>query len=236
MAGIGPHLKGHILLFDRQASPRPDGPTALRLLLVFLFLEFVLGPRLHILRWLHLPDAPRGIRIPALIAVALLLVRFFAGLSPARLGLYGWRSWSPTERSYFIQVVLIGNVVFMTMFREPLRAIAADSSLWGVACMTVVTQLAWGAYQELVYRGILQTALVSRLGPAGVLIANTAFTLGPLHFYHFASAAPLPMFAGIFAIGLLFSLIYWRSGNLWIVAILHGIGNAYIDGLRLVAR
>jgi CAAX protease family protein len=232
IAGIGPHLKGHILLFDRKTPTSVDAPTALRLLLVFFFLEGVLGPRLHILHWLHLPDAPRWIRMPALIAVALLLVRFVAGLSPARLGLYGWRSWSLTERSYFIQVVLIGNAVFMTLFAQPLRAITSDSSMWGVACVTAVTQLAWGAYQELVYRGILQTALMSRLGPAGVLVANIAFTLGPLHFYHFASAAPLPMFAGIFAIGLLFSLIYWRSGNLWIVAILHGIGDAYIEGLR----
>jgi membrane protease YdiL (CAAX protease family) len=36
------------------------------------------------------------------------------------------------------------------------------------------------------------------------------------------------MFAGIFAIGLLFAALYWRSGNLWIVAIMHAVGNAYI--------
>ena len=40
------------------------------------------------------------------------------------------------------------------------------------------------------------------------------------------------MFAGIFAIGLFFSLIVWRSGNLWLAGIFHGIGNAYIEGLR----
>lgn len=32
----------------------------------------------------------------------------------------------------------------------------------------------------------------------------------------------------IFAIGLFFGILFHRSGNLWIVAILHGIGNAYI--------
>ena len=36
------------------------------------------------------------------------------------------------------------------------------------------------------------------------------------------------MIAAIFAIGLFFGILFHRSGNLWIVAILHGIGNAYI--------
>jgi membrane protease YdiL (CAAX protease family) len=235
-AWLGPHLRGHVLLFERGPSPGPDPATATRLVLVFLLLEAVLGPRLSILNWLGLPAPAPWIRVPVLIAVALLLVRFVAGLTPASLGLRGWRSWSRTERSYFIQTLFIGNAVFILVSSQALRAIASDSSLWGVAFATALTQLAWGAYQELVYRGILQTALVSRLGPAsGILIANTLFTFGPLHFHHFASGSPLPMFAGIFAIGLFFSLLFWRSGNLWIVGILHGIGDAYIDGLQHVA-
>ena len=35
------------------------------------------------------------------------------------------------------------------------------------------------------------------------------------------------MFASIFAIGL-FGLLFKRSGNLWIVAVIHGIGDAYV--------
>ena len=38
------------------------------------------------------------------------------------------------------------------------------------------------------------------------------------------------MYAAIFAIGLYFALVFHRSGNLWIVAIMHAIGNAYIVG------
>ena len=235
-AWLGPHLRGHILLFGRRPRPGPEAATAARLILVFLLLEVILGPRLHILGWLHLPAPPQWIRVPVLLAVALALVRFMAGLAPASIGLNPWRTWSATERSYFIQAVLIGNAVFILVRGPALGAVASDSSLWGLACVTALTQLAWGVYQELVYRGILQTALVSRLGPAaGILIANTLFAFGPLHFYHFASRNALPMFAGIFAIGLFFSLLYWRSGNLWMVGILHGIGDAYMDGLRRVA-
>ena len=43
-------------------------------------------------------------------------------------------------------------------------------------------------------------------------------------------ARVLPMFAGIFAIGSFFAMLFWRSGNLWMVAIFHGIGNFYIEG------
>ena len=38
----------------------------------------------------------------------------------------------------------------------------------------------------------------------------------------------MPIFAAIFAIGLFFGVLYKRSGNLWIVAVFHAIGNAYI--------
>jgi membrane protease YdiL (CAAX protease family) len=80
---------------------------------------------------------------------------------------------------------------------------------------------------------MLQSELVRRCGAfIGILAANVLYTFGPLHSYYFASRSSLalPMFAGIFAIGLFFGVLFRRSGNLWIVAVLHGIGNAYIVG------
>jgi len=92
----------------------------------------------------------------------------------------------------------------------------------------VPTGLLWGIVQELIYRGLLQTELVRRLGSiTGVVIANLVFTFGPLHFNYFGlgtdSGPRWGMFAAIFGIGLLFGLIYRRSGNLWIPALMHGI-------------
>src|SRR6266566_1624074 len=46
---------------------------------------------------------------------------------------------------------------------------------------------------------------------------------------HFSGS---PHIRGHFAIGLFFSVLFWRSGNLWMVAIFHGIGNSYIDGTQ----
>ena len=45
-------------------------------------------------------------------------------------------------------------------------------------------------------------------------------------FLHLAT----PLFAAIFATGLFFAVLFQRSGNLWMVGIIHGIGNSYIDG------
>jgi membrane protease YdiL (CAAX protease family) len=237
LSRISPHLRGHLLYFDGRPPTSLDWPAAARLLLVYVLLEGLIGPRLSIFRWLHLPAPAIWIRVPALIALALLLVRWLAGLNPARIGFRRWRDWSPTERSYFLQAVLIGNGVFVFLFAHGLGTIVSNRSGWGKACVVMGAQLAWGIYQELVYRGILQTAVVARWGPvAGILAANALFTFGPLHFYHFADASPAPMFAGIFAIGLFFSVLFWRSGNLWLVGVLHGIGNAYIDGLHALLR
>jgi len=237
-------LRGHFLFFDGKTSAAFDAWTTTRLLLIYILLEAILGPRLSILHWSHLPPPPSWITVPALFVVAMLLVRFVARLEPARIGFYGWREWSRTERSYFVQVILLANAVFGVLCAHPLQVIAADRSLWSGACVVMLTQLVWGVYQELVYRGILQTALVARWGPvAGILVANIAFTFGPLHFYHFSSVSgptggsTWSMFAGIFAIGLLFSVLFWRSGNLWMIGVMHGVGNAYIDGLaRILAR
>jgi membrane protease YdiL (CAAX protease family) len=77
---------------------------------------------------------------------------------------------------------------------------------------------------------MLQSELVRRWGAlAGILVANVLYTFGPLH-WNYWSPVNLPMFAAIFAIGLFFGTLFHRSGNLWIVAIMHGIGNAYIVG------
>ena len=80
------------------------------------------------------------------------------------------------------------------------------------------------------YRGILQTALVSRMGAlAGILVGNLLYTFGPLHFhYFFHTALPVRMLGAIFAIGLFFAVLFHRSRNLWIVATFHGLGTAFI--------
>jgi membrane protease YdiL (CAAX protease family) len=235
-ARLGPHLRGHALLFEAR-SVRPYDPGAgVRLLLVFVFLELVLGPRLHLLTLLGAPTPPVWLRAPALLVFALLLIRYFAAIGLSQIGLHPWREWTTTEKSYFIQVLLIANVVFAALSAQRLRAAFADPSLRGPVVVVLLAYVVWGFHQEVMYRGILQTELVRRWGGlAGVLASNALYTFGPLHLYHLSRPRPAPMFAAIFAIGLFFALLFKRSGNLWMAGVFHGVGDAYFTGLGALA-
>ena len=171
------HWRGHALLFGRKRAPSFDAAAGVRLLLIFVLLEGVIGPRLSLFSFLHLSDPPFWIRIPVLLGFALLLVQFVAKVKLSEVGLYRWREWSGTEKSYFVQLLIISNVVFVLMLGDRLRTILAEPTVIRQALIAMLPFLLWGFYQELVYRGILQTELVRRWGPvAGVLVTNTLFT------------------------------------------------------------
>ena len=225
------HWRGHLFRFGAKSQPPYDQWAGLRLLLIVFLLEAIIGPRLWLFSLLGLPLPPSWLRVPFLLGAALMLVRLFAGVSLPWIGLYRWREWGGVEKSYFVQIFLLANVIFSILSIDRLRAILAEPSLWACVVPVLATTFLWGFYQEVVYRGILQTELVRRMGSLrGILVANALFTFGPLHFYHFYGASAAPMFAGIFAIGLFFAVLFLRSGNLWIVGIFHGLGESYILG------
>jgi len=234
-SGLSVHARGHFLLFDKRSAFHWNAETGARLLVIAVAIEAL---RLVTVELLY-PLLSLLILILLLLAGALGLVRFAARLRLSQIGLYPWNEWSRVEKSYFAQLLVIANVVFPLVFANRLRMISAQPSVLSTVWNSFVPYLFFGFYQEVVYRGILQSEFVRRWGSlAGILSANVLYTFGPLHWYYFAAQASLavPMFAGIFAIGLFFGVLFWRSGNLWIVAIIHGIGNAYIVGSLSVAR
>jgi uncharacterized protein len=181
---------------------------------------------------------PRWLLLPILLAIALAAVRA-TSVTFGQIGLRPWRDWTPTERSYFLQVLVIANVVFpfvlATALRDRFAATGAATTVWTV----FVPYLFYGFYQEVVYRGLLQVELVRRYGAvAGIFAANVLYTFGPLHYYYWTSysSQAVSMFAAVFAIGLLFGILYRRSGNLWIVGVMHAIGNAYMVTSLSAAR
>lgn len=241
---ISPLWRGHFLLFDRPQVPAYSSRHGMRLLFVFVFLEGVARPVLDAGgRW-HTVSAHLWwslLELSFLSALACWLVVRFAGVPLAQLGLYRWMRWSRTEKLYLLQIVPITIVIFSLVTFSELRALWARPNVAGIALFIFVPKMIWGFYQEFLYRGVLQTELVRRWGPlTGILASNLVFTFGPLHAYHFLIAYKHPshlwIFVGIFSIGLFFALIYWRSGNLWIVGIMHGLGDWFIDGLALVSR
>jgi len=230
---------GHILQFDTKPSQGYDSTSGNRLLTLFLVMEIILGPRLALSTWLGIPVPEAAVRIPILLLLALTLIKSFVGINLCQIGLYAWKYWSATERWYFFQTIILVNGIFATMLFAKLRMVFTQPALWSTAMGVLFVQLLWGFYQELIYRGILQTELVRRWGTlAGIFVSNLLFTFGPLHFYHFKGLAANPshawIFAAIFAIGLFFGFLFQRSSNLWIVGVFHGIGDWYMTGLQQV--
>lgn len=225
----GKHGRGHLLQFGYEGRPAWTACAGGRLLLIAVLLEGLVGPRLHLFRWLDWPLPAPPWRVAALLIAVLLLVRYFARVRWAAIGLKPWRQWSAAEKSYFFQVLVIANGVFAIFFGSRLRGLATAPA---AAAALLLVDFAWGFYQEIVYRGLVQSELVRRLGaPIGIVLANGLFTFGPLHFYHLqAGAAAVPMLAGIFAIGLFFGFLLQRSGNLWMVGTFHGVGAVYVLG------
>ena len=228
-SGLSLHLRGHVFLFGKRPPSAYEGSAGTRLLLAAIVLE---AGRLGAVNWLY-PRVPLSILIPLLLVAALLSIRFVVGLKLSQIGFHPWREWSAIEKSYFIQLLVIANVVFPTVFAARLRTILAQPSVLWTVWSVFVPYLFFGFYQEVVYRGMLQSELIRRWGAfTGILVSNALYTFGPLHSYYFSSRASfaIPMFASIFAIGLFFGVLFRRSGNLWIAAVMHGIGNAYIVG------
>jgi len=243
-AQIRPFWRGQWFLFDQPRSPSYSSADGLKLLLIFLFLELIFRPTLgYCARWLAIADRNWWslLQLSLLTGLACCLVIGFTRIHLSQLGLYSWIRWSKTEKYYFLQIVPIAMVVFSFFVSAELKALWARPNLWQIGLFIFVPKMIWGFYQEFLYRGLLQTELVRRWGtPAGLLVSNLIFTFGPLHAYHFRAARMNPthlwIFAAIFAIGFLFALILRRSGNLWIVGIMHGLGDWFIDGLSEVSR
>src|SRR5713226_6722844 len=241
---VGSFWRGHLFLFDQPQPPAFSSQQGTRLLLVFLLSEVIVRPLFAAgARWLTIADRSWWslLQISLLTVLVCWLVINFARVRLSQLGLYSWLRWSRTEKFYLLQIVLLSIVVFSFFTSADLKALWARPNLWAIGLFIFVQQMIWGFYQELLYRGVLQTELVRRRGTApGIWVSNLVVTFGPQHAYHFLAAQKNPshlwIFAAIFSIGLLFAILLRRSGNLWIIGFMHGLGDWFIDGLARVSR
>jgi membrane protease YdiL (CAAX protease family) len=237
-------LRGQLFLFDRWPEVGYSSQQGLKLLSILIFLEGVVRPAsTWAAKHYGFGHAPWWtlIQIPSLLGIALLLVTRVAQVPLSELGMRRWRIWSRTEKNFFPQIVAITLGVFFFAASSQIHMALKTRSLGEIVCFAFVPSVIWGFYQEFLYRAVLQTELIRRFGTRiGILVGNLLFTFGPLHTYHFALSrgdpGHLAIFAGIFAIGLYFAVLYRFSGNLWIVGILHGLGDFFIDGLSALSR
>jgi uncharacterized protein len=221
--------RAHALMFERPLSPTYGNEAGMRILVAFLAvaigLFFALRFAAESVGVRGLPAANLGF-VVALLAAFIVAQWTFVRLPMAAVGLRRFPDWTRRERLYFLQVAPLAAVAFSFVFADHLRALLDRHGLVGFLLFSVLTGLLWGMVQEFLYRGWLQTELTRRFGAvAGLLAANTVFTFGPLHLNYLVGANGVQWagLAAVFGIGLLFGLVYYRSGNLWIPAVLHGL-------------
>jgi membrane protease YdiL (CAAX protease family) len=222
-------LRAHLLRFAVPLSPRHDGAAGTRVLVAFAGVAFGLFIALRALidaiglrGW---PPATTGF-VLALSLAFFALHRYYVRIGFAEIGLRGWPAWTRRERLYLLQVVPMAVVAFAFVFHAHLGTLLERHGLAGFLLFSLATGMLWGMVQEFLYRGWLQTELTRRFGAAtGLLAANLVFTFGPLHFNYLTQAVGVNWagLAAVFGIGLFFGLVYQRSGNLWIPALLHGL-------------
>ena len=218
----------HFFVFGSPLRRLPNNSAIIRFLIGFALcgVVFLFASREEPSMIALDPLQMRSATTFALTLVSLLVAKLVVGSHWPSVGLRPVRAWNRREALYAIQVFPVAAVAFAYLFRAQLADMIEANGVTGFIFLNLTFGLTWGFYQEFVYRGLLQNALASSVGPiAGLLIANIAYTFGPLHFDLYDAADPQKMmlFAPIFGIGLIFGLIYQRSGNLWLPAILHGL-------------
>lgn len=151
----------------------------------------------------------------------------------SQIGIEAWKKWNKTNKIVFSVVTPIIMIIFTSVFFSRVYIFLSHSELYGIGFVILLREFLYGFYQELLYRGLLQTALIKRWGFwIGTIISNLIFTFGPEHF-HFYKSTHMG-FVFMFCLGLLFSFIFYRSRNLVSVGIWHGIGNVFVDGLGII--
>ena len=222
-------ISAHAMRFEKPLAPTFGDGAGLRVLVAFLVvaiaMPFALRFALDMTGMRGMPGASLGF-VVAWLAAFILVHWSFVRVPMTAVGLRPLIEWTRRERLYFVQVVPLAAVVFAVLFRAHLQALIDRHGLAGFLLFAVLGGLVWGIAQEFIYRGWLQTELTRRFGAiAGLLAANLVFTFGPLHFDYFGGPAGVNWsgLAAVFGIGLFFGIVYSRSGNVWIPAVMHGL-------------
>ncbi|MBL0143741.1 MAG: CPBP family intramembrane metalloprotease [Betaproteobacteria bacterium] len=221
--------RAHMLMFESPLAPDYSNAVGRRILLSFLAVAIGAFSALKVAgREAGLLDTPiaKTSLVLALLVVFLVVHAAFVRAPFAAVGLRSRTSWSEGERLYLTQVAPLALIGFALVFKDHLLSLLNLHGYIGFLVFSVFTGLVWGVLQEFLYRGWLQTELTRRFGAlGGLLVSNVAFTLGPLHTNLLFGSGVLNWWtiAAVFAIGLLFGIVYYRSGNLWIPAVLHGL-------------
>lgn len=136
----------------------------------------------------------------------------------------GWRAAVLGVPLWLVVSALLAELEYAILAPAPLAPSATDGA--AVAVLGLVIIGAVGVVEELLFRGLLQQALVGELGPwPGVVV--TSLVYGMMH-SGYGLAAEIG-FAVCF--GLAIGLVYHRTDSLVAVAVVHGLTNVFLFGV-----
>ena len=185
---------------------------------------------------------PQGVTLGAtlvqdalLVAAALFAVRAYeGGIRPAWLGLRRTALW-PAVRA--AAVVIVGwylfQVVLLVIFGAPknqdlVNDLKAEHSELVLASYAVLVCVLAPIAEEIFFRGFMFRVFSDRLGvAAGVLLSSAVFGLAHL------PGSPIETGLSLFALGVGFALLRWKTGSLLPSMALHAANNSLSFGVTL---
>lgn len=101
-------------------------------------------------------------------------------------------------------------------------SINPNSINWTFIILSLFGYIIQGFNEELLCRGFLMNAIASKKGPLVGILLNSFF-FGALHLLN--PNVTFLSFINISLVGIIFSLIFYKTNNLWIVGAMHSIWN-----------
>ena len=188
--------------------------------------------------WFNLP---LRISVELAFVLAVLAVAWVMKIRLPEIGI-PLRRWTHWEWVAFGVVAAIELAIVISIAGQRWPRLYAAGVL-GRGLMWATGEFVFGFNQEFVFRGALMTGLLRLGGYWWALLLNTlVFLVGPLHGPGLLRMAPgspgaaLGMFAGVVATGLFFSWLRYRSDNVILCGVLHGIVNGFLNGAAFARR
>lgn len=118
----------------------------------------------------------------------------------------------------------------------PLVLLASTNLWWGVklnytvaeSVLYVISMLCVGFLEELIFRGLLFTAMCKDSVKTAVIVSSVTFGVG--HIVNLLNGSPIPQtlmqICYATAVGFLFTILFYKTGNLWPCILTHSVVNS----------
>lgn len=166
---------------------------------------------------------PAALSMVVTVPTALFAIHHLTKLSPRQLGLSKETAVKDSLLGALGGFVLLATVVGLIVLLGG-TVISPNSAPLSLSAllMGLVFFIFQGTWEEVIYRVYLMPHFSKQLGDTwSILLSSALFTLG--HALN-PGMQPLPIL-NLFVASIVFSLIYYRTGSLWLIGLGHGFWN-----------